>query len=100
MCRPFIFVRSGQVPTEQHIAVLYPLLETDLRLHVDAMLATEFPTIEATFEAIRMAFEAVQPIQDPRGDFFSRRQQLGESLHSFYLGLVRLAAKAFPTGKR
>ncbi len=46
-----------------------------------------------------MDFEAVEPIEDPCGDFFSRRQQPGESLHSFYLALVRLAAKVFPIGK-
>ncbi len=51
-----------QVLTDQHIAVLYPLLETDLRLHVDAKWHTETPTVEATFKAIRMAFETVQPL--------------------------------------
>ncbi len=71
-----------QVPTEQHTAGLYPLLKTDLYLHVDAMLDSGSPTVEATFEGIQMAFEAVQPLQDHRADFFSRRQQPGESLHS------------------
>ncbi len=51
-----------QVPTDQHVAVLYPLLETDLRLHVDAQLDTETPSVQATFKAIRMAFETVQPL--------------------------------------
>ncbi len=51
-----------QVLTDQHIAVLYPLLETVLRFHVDAQLDTETPIVEATFKAIRMAFEAVQPL--------------------------------------
>ncbi len=57
---PCMYLR--QVPTDQHIAVPYPLLETDLRLHVDAQLDTETPSVEATFKAIRMAFEAVQPL--------------------------------------
>ncbi len=43
-------------------AVLYLLLETDLRLHVDSQLDADTPNVEATFEAIGMAFEAVQPI--------------------------------------
>ncbi len=49
-----------QVPTEQRWCT--SVLETDLRLHVDAQLDADTPNVEATFEAIGMAFEAVQPI--------------------------------------
>ncbi len=45
-------------------------------------------TPEAAIAAIKFVFHITQPI----GDFFSRRQQVGESLHAFYLALIHLAA--------
>ncbi len=73
-----------QAPPNQRVALLYTLLETTLRQHVHAQLGTTNTTLEATIAAIKFVFRITQPIGDPLGDFFSRRQQVGEPLLGAY----------------
>ncbi len=92
MAQPYL----EQAPLNQRVALLYTLLETTLRQQVHAQVGTTNTTLEAAIAAIKFVFRITQPIGDPLGDFFSRKQQVGEPLYAFYLTLIHLAALAFP----
>ncbi len=90
--RPYL----QQAPANQHIALLYSLLEADLRRRVHAYVGTATTTLESAIEAIEFTFRITQQPTDPKGDFFTRKQHAGEPFHNFYLALVKLSKRAFP----